>query len=304
MSRRSLIFTVSSLAVAILLWASLAGSSSAELPLRVSRGGDPVITAAGDIADPRPSSEAIATAELVMSIDPNVALTLGDNQYPSGSLTDFRNGYDASWGRFLASTAPAVGNHEYKSSSRAAGYFDYFGSRAPGAYYSYDVGAWHLIALDSNCARIGGCDPGSPEYEWLQRDLAADSAVCTLAYWHHPRWSSGERHGGTNAVSPFWTLLYEAGADVVLNGHEHNYERFAPQDPNGDRDDASGIVEIVAGTGGHGLYPFGGTEPNSVARDSTTFGVLKLTLHATGYDFAFEPIPGGGFTDSGSASCH
>ena len=288
----------------MLLWASLGGWSSADLPLRASRGGDPVITAAGDIADPRPSSETIATANLVLSIDPNVALTLGDNQYPSGSLTDFRESYDATWGRFLSNTAPALGNHEYKSSSSAAGYFDYFGSEAPGAYYSYDVGTWHLISLDSNCSRIGGCDPGSPEYDWLQRDLAADSAVCTLAYWHHPRWSSGEKHGGTDAVDPFWTLLYKAGADVVLNGHEHNYERFAPQDPNGEPDTANGIVEIVAGTGGHGLYPFGGVEPNSVVRDDTTFGVLELTLHATSYDFRFEPIPGGAFTDSGSADCH
>jgi acid phosphatase type 7 len=278
---------------------------SSNPPADVSgRSGDPVVTAAGDIADPQPSSATRATADLIASINPTVALTLGDNEYPSGALSDFLQGYDSTWGAFLSRTAPAPGNHEYKSSSTAAGYFAYFGSRAPADYYSFDVGGWHLISLDSNCSRIGGCDAGSPEYDWLKADLAAHPAACTLAYWHHPRWSSGTEHGGSNSVSPFWTLLYDSGAELVLNGHEHNYERFAPQDPSGHADAARGIVEIVAGTGGHSLYHLGSPEPNSVARNDSTFGVLELTLHPSSYDFEFRPISGDTFTDSGSVSCH
>jgi hypothetical protein len=266
--------------------------------------GDPVITAAGDIAEADPSSATRATADLVESINPSVVLTLGDNQYPSGLLSDYLTGYDPTWGSFLSRTFPAPGNHEYNSSSTAAGYFDYFGSRAPDAYYSYNVGAWHLISLNSNCSRIGGCGSGSAEYNWLEADLAAHPTTCTLAYWHHPSWSSGTKHGGTNATSQLWTLLYDAGAELVLSGHEHNYERFAPQDPSGSLDEANGVVQIVAGTGGKSHYPFGSPKPNSVARSSTAFGVLKLTLHATSYDFAFQPIPGDTFTDSGTESCH
>ena len=152
------------------------------------------ITAAGDIADPHPSSATRATARLIVSINPIVALTLGDNQYPSGSLGDFMEGYDSTWGTFLSKTAPALGNHEYERSPTAAGYFAYFGDRSPGAYYSFDVGAWHLISLDSDCGYVGGCDAGSPEYDWLKADLAGHPATCTLAYWHHPRWSSGVSH--------------------------------------------------------------------------------------------------------------
>jgi acid phosphatase type 7 len=265
---------------------------------------DPVITAAGDIADPVPNAETQATADLVESINPSVAIALGDNQYPSGLLSDYLRGYASTWGTFLSRTAPAPGNHEYRSSSTAAGYFGYFGSRAPAAYYSYNVGQWHLISLDSNCSQIGGCGSGSPEYNWLKADLASHPTACTLAYWHHPRWSSGTNHGGTNTVSAFWTLLYDAGAELVLSAHEHNYERFAPQDPSGRLDAAKGVVQIVAGTGGHSLYPLGVPEPNSVARNSTAFGVVTVTLHPTSYDFAFRPIPGDTFTDSGTEGCH
>ena len=283
---------------------SVSGSPSSSPPSLLSdTSGDPVITAAGDIADPVPRPETRATADLVESINPTVALTLGDNQYEGGRINQFMSGYDPTWGAFLSRTAPALGNHEYRSSPTAAGYFQYFGDRAPAAYYSYDVGAWHLISLDSNCDEIGGCDAGSPQYEWLRADLAAHPTACTLAYWHHPRWSSAD-HGDKPWVSPFWTLLYDAGADVVLNGHEHNYERFAPQDPNAELDSANGIVEIVAGTGGHDLEPLGSPQPNSVARSDTSFGVLELTLHQSSYDFEFRPIPGDTFTDSGSGTCH
>jgi hypothetical protein len=266
--------------------------------------GDPVITAAGDIADPVPKPATQETAKLVISINPTLALTLGDNQYPSGLLSDYQKGYASTWGAFLAKTSPAPGNHEYKSSSTAAGYFAYFGSRAPSAYYSYNVGAWHLISLDSNCSKIGGCGLSSPQYNWLKADLAAHPATCTLAYWHHPRWSSGTTHGGSTSMSRFWNLLYGAGADVVLSGHEHNYERFAPQDPSGGLDTARGIVQIVVGVGGHGLYPFGAPKPNSLVRNSSTFGVLKLTLHPSSYDFEFRPIAGSTFSDRGTTNCH
>ncbi len=268
-------------------------------------GGDAaVITAAGDIADPTPNAATKATAQLVSSINPNVALTLGDNQYETGALADFRTGYGTTWGAFLSRTRPAVGNHEYKSSSTAAGYFGYFGSRAPDNYYSFNVGTWHLISLDSNCAMAGGCGPGSRQYEWLKNDLAAHPARCTLAYWHHPRWSSGTAHGNSSQVGPFVHLLYAAGTEVVLSGHEHNYERYAPQTPGGSVDTARGIVQFVVGTGGHSLYPLGPADANSRVRSSKSFGVLRMTLRPGGYDFSFRPVLSGSFTDSGSASCH
>ena len=265
---------------------------------------DPVITAAGDIADPWHASDATqATADLVKSIDPTVALTLGDNQYEGGTIQQFLSGYDPTWGAFLSRTAPALGNHEYRSSHTAEGYFEYFGPQAPAAYYSFDVGAWHLISLDSQCDEIGGCDPGSPEYKWLQADLADHPTKCTLAYWHHPRFSSGNQ-GDTPWVAPFWSLLYDSGADIVLNGHDHDYERFAPQDPSGNLDQANGIVEIVAGTGGHDHDALGPPEPNSVVGNDSAYGVLELTLHQSSYDFKFRPTPGNSFTDSGSGTCH
>ena len=267
-------------------------------------GDDPVIAAAGDSADPSPTEATAATAQLVSSIAPAVALTLGDNEYPTGALADFQTGYGSTWGAFLSRTRPAIGNHEYESSSTAAGYFSYFGARAPDHWYSFDVGSWHLISLDSNCDRVGGCDPGSSEYDWLQADLAAHPARCTLAYWHHPRWSSGSTHGNSSQVGPFVELLYAAGGDVILSGHEHNYERFAPQTPAGDVDDARGIVEFVVGTGGHSLYGFGPPDDNSVARNSSDYGVLQMTLRPSGYDWSFRPVLGGDYRDSGSATCH
>ena len=266
--------------------------------------GNPVITAAGDIADPDPTAATEATAALITSIEPTVALTLGDNAYPEGALDDYLDGYDPTWGAFLSTTRPAIGNHEYESSETAEGYFQYFGSSSPGSYYSFNVGTWHLISLDSNCEKVGGCTPGTPQHEWLSADLAADPGKCTLAYWHHPRWSSGTVHGNSSQVAPFMDLLYDAGADVVLSGHEHNYERFAPQTPDGALDPERGIVEFVVGTGGHSLYPLGTPDPNSLVRSSASFGVLRMTLRPGGYDFTFEPVLGGTFRDSGSGSCH
>ena len=196
------------------------------------------------------------------------------------------------------------GNHEYLTRA-ANGYFSYFGAAAGDpatGYYSFDVGAWHVVALNSNCSAVGGCASGSPQERWLRADLAAHPAACTLAYWHHPRFSSGE-HGNEPAYDAFWRDLYAAGADVVLNGHDHDYERFAPQDPSGGSDLARGVREFVVGTGGKNHYRFLTLQPNSQVRDATTFGVLELTLHRTSYDWRFLPEPGKTFTDSGSAVC-
>jgi hypothetical protein len=262
-----------------------------------------VITAAGDIAAPDPSAATRATARMIRSIDPTVALTLGDNAYPDGARKDFASGYDPTWGSFLSKTRPTTGNHEYESSSTAAGYFHYFGRRAPGRYYSFDVGAWHVISLDSNCEMVHGCGAGSRQYGWLRHDLRTDRATCTLAYWHHPRWSSGTEIGDSPQVAPFMRLLYHARADVVLTGHEHNYERFAAQTPAGERKRA-GIVEFVVGTGGRSLSPLGHAEDNSLVSEDSSFGVLRMTLHPSSYDFAFKSVMGSTFRDSGSRRCH
>ncbi|HEY4634843.1 MAG TPA: hypothetical protein VIH00_13085, partial [Candidatus Limnocylindrales bacterium] len=282
--------------------------------------GDPVIAAAGDIAcDPASSSfndgngtsnncHMQATAAL-LSPDLAAVLPLGDNQYYCGSLDAFLASYDLSWGAAKAISRPAVGNHEYlthggsggstgcdDTNAGAAGHFAYFGQAAgsPGAgYYSFDVGAWHLIALNSNCSSAGGCGSTSPQGRWLAADLAANPAVCTLAYWHIPLFSSGGR-ASSNSKS-FWTQLYAAGADVVLSSHDHIYERFARQTPSGQADPVAGIREFVVGTGGANHTSMSTVKPNSEVRDSTTYGVLRLTLHATSYDWQFVPEAGGTF---------
>jgi hypothetical protein len=264
---------------------------------------DPIITAAGDIADRHPSAATRATARLIEAIKPTVALALGDNQYPAASLQDFRTGYGRTWGAFLERTRPTLGNHEVEADPTASGYFDYFGRRAPDNDYSFDIGAWHLISLDSNCPRVPGCSPDR-QVRWLKKDLVAHPATCTLAYWHHPRWSSGTEDGNDPHVAPLVKVLYNAGADVILNGHEHNYERFAPQMPDGRRDPGRGLTEFVVGTGGKGLSGLGPADPNSVAASDTTFGVLQMTLHPDSYDFVFKSVLAGRFRDAGSARCH
>jgi acid phosphatase type 7 len=257
-----------------------------------------VVTAAGDICGS--STDCSATASLVESIAPTRALTLGDNAYPDGSLAQFMNFFAPNWGRFKTITSPVTGNHEYQTAN-AQGYFDYFGSQAPAPYYSFNLGSWHLIALGSSAGISNSA--GSAEEVWLRNDLAANTKPCILAYWHEPRFTSGTVHSSSTSWIPVWRALYSAGADLVLNGHVHNYERFAPQNPDG-MVDPSGPVEIVAGTGGVSHYASGSPIANSVVRNSTTYGVLKLTLHASSYDFQFVPVPGGTFTDSGSGTCH
>ena len=257
------------------------------------------LVGAGDIASCTSSGDE-ATANLLDSI-PGTVFTAGDNAYDSGSAAEYANCYAPSWGRHKSRTRPAAGNHEYTISG-APGYFGYFGSAGgePGkGYYSYDLGGWHITVLNSNLAMTAG----SPEETWLRADLAAHPARCTLAIWHHPRFSSGH-HGSSTTVQPLWQALYDAGADLVVAGHDHTYERFAPQTPAGQVDMARGIREFVVGTGGAGLYAFEHPAPNSEVKNNTTRGVLKLTLYADRYDWKFVPVKGSSFTDSGSASCH
>jgi acid phosphatase type 7 len=258
--------------------------------------GDAVIAAAGDICSS--PTDCAGTAKLLDAIAPTRVLTLGDNAYPDGSSSDYSSFYDPNWGRLKAKTSPAPGNHDYHTAG-GAGYFAYFGSQAPAAYYSFDVGAWHLISLNGEI----GISAGSAQETWLKSDLAAHPAKCTLAYWHEPRFSSGAEHGSNSSFDPFWRDLYAAGVDVVLNGHDHEYERFAPQNPSGAAD-ANGIREFVVGTGGASHYTFSAAIANSEVRDNTSFGVLKLTLHSASYDWQFVPVAGASFTDSGSTSCH
>jgi hypothetical protein len=263
-----------------------------------------MLVGAGDIVQCNdPTSE--ATAKLLDGIGGTV-FTLGDNVYESGSAAEFADCYEPSWGRHRGRTRPAPGNHEYYTLG-AADYYAYFGPAAgePGqGYYSYDLGTWHIVVINSNCFEVGGCHAGSPQGQWLRGDLATHRAPCTLAYWHHPRFSSGEWHGSFSMMQPIWQALYEAGAEVVLSGHEHNYERFAPQDPDGAADGSRGLRQFVVGTGGKNLYPLGPGIPNSEVRNDRTFGVLKLTLRANAYDWKFVPVAGQTFTDAGSAPCH
>jgi len=251
----------------------------------------------------------MARSDLLLAGQFDRVLTLGDNQYLSGSLDSFRQSYDPSWGRLRGITSPTAGNHEYRTVG-AAGYFDYFGVAAGDrdkGYYSFDVGAWHIIALNSNCAALAptdGCAEGTPQNAWLQADLAAHSNSCTLAYWHHPLLSTGG-HGGSPEVKPFWTALYAAGADVVLSGHSHNYERYTTVDPNGISDPVLGIREFVVGTGGRSHSPSTTSPPaTSEARSFDTFGVLELTLNTDSYSWRFLAEEGATFTDTGSGSCH
>ncbi len=243
------------------------------------------------------------TSDVVVSLEPDAVLTLGDEQYEVGALSAFRSSYDSSWGRLKAITKPAPGNHEYGTAA-AQGYFDYFGSAVgePGkGWYSYDLGAWHLIALNSNCNQVR-CAKGSEQERWLRQDLAAHPNRCTLAYWHHPRWSHGE-HGDSTWTATLVEDLYAAGADLILVGHDHTYERFAPLNPAGARDDARGVREIVVGTGGRSHYRLA-TGANTQASNNTSFGVLSLELAPAGYSWKFVPVAGATFTDAGTATCH
>ena len=265
----------------------------------------PVLVGAGDIAWCAALEGARATASLLRRV-PGTVFTVGDMAYEDGSAAQFAQCYEPTWGREKARTRPAPGNHDYRTADAAA-YFDYFGKAAGErgkGYYSYDLGAWHLVVLNSNCEDVGGCGRGSPQLRWLLADLQLHPARCTLAYWHAPRFSSGAEHGNDLATTHFWEALYAAGAEVVLGGHDHDYERFAPQDPTGAADPVHGIREFVVGTGGASLRPFGSPIANSEARSSDSFGVLKLTLRTGSYDWQFIPVAGGQFADAGRGDCH
>lgn len=275
-------------------------------PDSVEAAADPIFVGAGDISDCS-SAKDEETAKLLDSIVGTV-FTVGDNVYPDGTLSQFNNCYHPTWGRHKARTQPVSGNHDYHQAG-AAGYHQYFGNVAhpltPNctttnckAYYSFNLGAWHIIVLDSEIAMA----EGSPQMQWLRSDLTANPVVCTLALWHKPRFSSGATHGGHTGAAPLWRTLYEFGADVVVNGHAHHYERFFLQDPDGKSDTVRGIREFIVGTGGKTLTGFGTIAANSASR-SSTHGVLKLTLHATSYNWQFVPIAGKTFSDSGSKNC-
>ncbi len=262
-----------------------------------------VFAGAGDIAACSGSGPE-ATAKLLEQIGGTV-FTVGDNALPSGTTAEFANCYDPSWGRFKERTRPAAGNHEYQTRG-ASGYFAYFGAAAgePGkGYYSFDLGAWHIVVLNTQCSDVGGCGSTSPQVQWLRADLAANPTRCSLAIGHVPRFSSG-LHGSAPEIQPIWQALYDAGAELIIAGHDHDYERFAPQDPAGRADPDRGIRQFIVGTGGASHYPLGPRIANSEVSNGSTFGVLKLTLRSTGYDWEFVPVAGSSFTDSGSASCH
>jgi hypothetical protein len=264
-----------------------------------------VITGAGDIADCG-SNGAMQTSDLLLQQPQGSFFTAGDNAYEVGSAANFRDCYAPTWGRVLDRTIlPAPGNHDWVTKD-AAGYLAYFGTKAaPGGvtWYSMDLGGWHVVVLDSECDQVGGCDASSPQGRWLAHDLETSPARCTLAIWHEPRFSSGE-HGNDLQVAPFWDLLEQDGAELVVNGHDHDYERFAPQDPAGQGERPGGIREIVVGTGGAGLRQFRATKPNSEFRIAGEWGVLRLTLEPTRYGWEFLPAGGALIGDSGSTPCH
>lgn len=267
--------------------------------------GPEVFVGAGDIAVN--DGKAGETAKLLDQIG-GVVFTLGDNAYPNGSRENYRNAYDRTWGRFVGRTWPAPGNHEYNTPG-AAPYFEYFGENAgtPGlGYYSRDLGAWHIISLNSNAMEPGsGVDvsPNGMQGRWLQDDLAASKAKCTLAYWHHPLFTSG-KNNESGWMRDFFRILWNANAELVLTGHDHLYERFAPQDADGRNDPARGIREFVVGTGGVPFYPFVTTRANSEVRIRDYWGVLKLTLLADSYQWDFVTAPNGAIQDHGAGTCH
>ena len=270
---------------------------------------DLTLVGAGDIArcGPEKLVNAQATAALLDSI-PGQVFALGDNTYPNGRESEYFQCYDVTWGRHRARTIPVLGSHDTVVPT-SYGYFNYFapvaGDPSKG-YYSLNYGAWHIIVLNSLCSFPVDCSSTSPQAQWLKADLAANPPTknCSLALWHVPLYSSTSSSASTT-VQPFWQILFNAGVDLIVNGGAHNYERFAPQDPNGNLNTTNGIVEIVVGTGGESHYAFdAATAANSVIRNSSTFGVLQLTLHATSYSWQFVPVAGQTFTDSGTQACH
>ncbi|MCI0583456.1 MAG: metallophosphoesterase [Chloroflexi bacterium] len=261
-----------------------------------------VLVGAGDIASCGSGGDE-ATADLLDVINGTV-FTAGDNVYDRGTAAEFADCYDPTWGRHRERTLPVPGNHDYETAG-AAGYFGYFGAAVgdpAGGWYATDLGTWRIYALNSVCWAIGGCEAGSAQERWLRADLAANPRRCALAIWHHPLFSSGD-HGSDPMTRALWQALDDAGAEIVVNGHDHDYERFGPQDATGTAD-AAGIVEYVVGTGGRSHYAFRTAIANSVVRDSATFGVVRFELHANSWASTFVPVAGESFTDAASGTCH
>jgi hypothetical protein len=321
------------LVVVFALAVSLLPASAAEgatTPIQTTATGDPVVAAAGDIAcDPAaaPFKGGNGTAtkchmkatsailqNLLATTNLQRILAVGDTQYVCGGLDAFNQSYGPTWGQtaLKALTSPVPGDQEYLTSggtgcstTPGGGYFTYFGSAAGDpeeGYYSFDVGAWHVIALNSVCRQVDGCGAHSDQYRFLRADLAAHPTMCTLAYWHHPRFASSVS-GGTKGTAKFWDALYASGAEIVLGGNQHVYERFAPQTPS-QQASADGIREFVVGTGGKSHGKLSATAPNSEVRNNTAYGVLALTLHPASYDWQFIPEAGQTFSDSGTTACH
>ena len=261
--------------------------------------GDPVFVGAGDIANS--GSGDSATAALLDGISGTV-FTTGDNVYNNGTAAEFTSYYQPTWGRHKSRTRPSPGNHDYNTSG-ATGYYNYFGSVAGPSgrgYYSFDLGNWHIVSLNSNISMSAG----SAQEQWLRTDLASSTKPCTLAYWHHPLFTSGANHAPSTSTRPLYQALYDYNADVAVWGHNHQYERFAPMNPSGTLDNSRGLRSFVAGMGGASHYGFGTIRPNSQARNSDTYGVLKFTLHANSYTWQFVPESGKTYSDSGTGSCH
>ena len=252
-----------------------------------------VVAAAGDIASENSGDD--ETAAVLDKIAPNAVLSLGDNAYPDGALSEFQAYYEPTWGRHRVRTRPSPGNHDYHTEG-ASGYFTYFGARAPGPYYSFDLGGWHVISLNSEISMSAS----SEQYEWLQDDLASSTARCTLAYWHKPRFTAG-RYDDFTFTTPIWRLLYSATAEIVLNGHDHNYQRYELMTPDGAPAPVRGIREFVVGTGGRSLYELS-HDPRREAAQARVLGVLQLMLRPAGYDWRFAPVSGG-YSDTGTGEC-
>jgi hypothetical protein len=317
-------FALTSPATAARVFDSKEGVNPPQLVLQTSS--DPTVVATGDVAcspsDPGYNGGAgtpghcheMTTASLIGAINPTALFMLGDGQYNAGSLTDYDTSYDPSWGRFKAITSPVVGNHDYGTTG-AGGYFSYFGSAATplqpsctsgcNGYYSFNVGAWHIVVLNTECAQLNGgagCAVGSPEELWLKSDLAAHPNLCTMVIGHRPRWSSNSFASAD--IAPLIDDMYAAGVDLYVTGHAHSYERFSPQNPSGGLDTAKGIRQFVIGTGGAFYTGFGTIVPNSQVHKASIFGVMRFTLHSGSYSWSYAADPSTPFSDSGSGSCH
>lgn len=264
---------------------------------------DPVLVGAGDISSC--FSEGDEETAKLLDVISGTVFSAGDAVYPDGSAEFFTSCFAPSWGRHRDRIKPVPGNHEYRDEG-AAGYYEYFGAVAGEAgkgYYSYDLGTWHIVVLNSNCEYVS-CAASEAQEQWLRADLAATASKCTLAFWHHPLFTSGANHTPTPEVLPLYQALYDFNGEAVVGGHNHQYERFAPQDPLGQLDEARGIRQFVAGMGGSNHYQFSTVAANSEVRNNDTFGVLKLTLHPESYSWEFVPVEGETFTDSGTTACH